>query len=156
MGRVNTPKLSIEAKQALEQGMRTGKTHAFRVRCQLVLLKSENRKSKEVASIVKMCEMSVNNWLVRYATEGINGLYTKEGRGRKPILKKEVHKTSILEKIKANRQRLQVAKAEFEAESGESVSRSTFRRFLKSLAEDTNESEKDVKENLIQHSMNTK
>jgi hypothetical protein len=58
MGRVNTPILDTEAKNALEQGFKTGKTHAYRIRCQLVLLKSENRKSKEVAKIVKMCEMS--------------------------------------------------------------------------------------------------
>ena len=95
MGRVNTPILDIEAKNALEQGFKTGKIHAFRVRCQLVLLKSENRKSKEVASIVKMCEMSVNNWLVRYSDEGIEGLKTKKGRGRKPLLNKSTDEVSI-------------------------------------------------------------
>jgi transposase len=95
MGRVNTPKLDTEAKNALEAGFKTGKKHAFRIRCQLVLLKSENRKSKEVAGnelfpgrIVKMCQMSVNNWLARYASEGIEGLKTKPGRGRKPFVDK--------------------------------------------------------------------
>jgi transposase len=139
MGRVNTPILDKEAKNALEHGFKTGKKHAFRVRCQLVLLKSENRKSKEVAKIVKMCEMSVNNWLVRYADEGIEGLKTKTGRGRKPLINKITDEASILESIQSNRQRLQTAKSEWEAQSGKSVSRDTLRRFLKALADDTNE-----------------
>jgi transposase len=100
MGRVNTPILSIESQKALEEGFKTGKTHAFRARCQLVLLKSENRKSKEVAAILKMCEMSVNNWLVRYANEGIEGLKTKKGRGRKPVINKTTDEVSVLESIK--------------------------------------------------------
>lgn len=139
MGRVNTPILDTEAKNALEQGFKTGKTHAYRIRCQLVLLKSENRKSKEVAKIVKMCEMSVNNWLVRYADEGIEGLKTKKGRGRKPLINKATNEVSILASVKANRQRLQTAKAEWEAESDKSISRDTLRRFLKALADNTNE-----------------
>ncbi len=139
MGRVNTPILDSEAKNALEKGFKTGKKHAFRVRCQLVLLKSENRKSKEVAKIVKMCEMSVNNWLVRYAAEGVDGLNTKSGRGRKPLINKVTDEFSVLEAIKANRQRLQTAKAEWEIQSGKSVSRDTLRRFLKDLADDINE-----------------
>ena len=85
MGRVNTPILSKSAKESLEKGYRGGKTHAFRRRCQLVLLKSEGRKSEEVALIVKMSELSVNSWTNRYNREGISGLATKPGRGRKPI-----------------------------------------------------------------------
>ena len=139
MGRVNTPILDSKAKDALEQGFKTGKTHAYRIRCQLVLLKSENRKSKEVAKIVKMCEMSVNNWLGRYADEGIEGLKTKKGRGRKPLINKTTDEVLVLASVKANRQRLQTAKAEWEAESGKSVSRDTLRRFLKALADNTNE-----------------
>lgn len=138
MGRVNIPILDAAAKKALENGFKTGKKHAFRVRCQLVLLKSENRKSKEVASIVKMCEMSVNNWLSRYVTEGLEGLHTKPGRGRKPLIDKTTEESSVLEAVKANRQRLLTAKAEWESQSGKSVSRDTLRRFLKDLADDIN------------------
>lgn len=138
MGRVNTPILSAEAKNELEQGFKTGTSHAFRSRCQLVLLKSEHRKSRDVAKIVKMCEMSVNNWLFRYKTEGIEGLRTKKGRGRKPILNKEEDGSDVLEIIKVNRQRLQSAKAEFEAKKDKKMSRETLRRFLKALAEDIN------------------
>ena len=139
MSRVNTPLLDYPSQSALEKGHREGKSHAFRKRCQLILLKSEGRDSKSVGSIVKMCEMSVNNWVNRYKTEGIDGLITKPGRGRKATLTKADDGASILEVVKTNRQRVDIAKAEWESQqANKTVSRDTFRRFLKALADDTN------------------
>ena len=130
MSRVNTPKLSPEERTVLENGHRNGKTHAFRVRCQIILLKSEGRTSKSVGSIVKMSNMSVDAWVRRYKAEGIDGLFTKAGRGRKPLLDKEKDKESILAAVKSNRQRVDMAKAEWEAaQAGRTVSRDVFRRF---------------------------
>lgn len=57
----------------------------------------------------------------------------------KRILNKETDKESILKSVKANRQRIQTAKAEWEKESGRSVSLSTLKVFLKALTDDTNE-----------------
>ena len=139
MGRVNTPILSEGQRTELENGFKTGKSHAYRMRRQCILLKADNRKSKDVGKIVGMCHVSVNSWLYRYISEGIAGLITKEGRGRKPKIDKIADKSSILEVVKANRQRLQTAKAEWESENSKSVSRDTFRRFLKALADDTKE-----------------
>ena len=138
MGRKNTPILEVSARQELEKGFKTGATHAFRKRCQLVLLKAEGRSSRQVALIVKLCEISVNSWLKRYQTQGIDGLRTKPGRGPKAKLDKLTDQTAALAAIKANRQRMQTAKAEFEAASGKKISRQTFRRFLKGLADATN------------------
>ena len=139
MSRVNTPILDYPRQCALEKGHREGKSHAFRKRCQLILLKSEGRDSKSVGSIVKMCEMSVNNWVNRYKTESIEGLMTKPGRGRKATLTKEDDGASILEAVKTNRQRVDIAKAEWESQqANKTVSRDTFRRFLKALADATN------------------
>lgn len=136
MGRVNTPILTDEQRRALELGLRQGESHCFRMRCQSILLKAEGRTSVEVGSITGMCNVSVNSWLKRFKLEGITGLQTKPGRGRRPIINELEDKTAILEAVKANRQRLQTAKAEWEAVSGKSVSRDTFRTFLKRLAED--------------------
>lgn len=139
MGRIKTLGLTSEQQSQLEKGFRTGKTHAFRKRCQLVLLKEEGRSSQQVAAIVKMCEMSVNNWLSRYACEGIEGLVTKPGRGRKAKLETATDREPVLAAVKANRQRLLAAKAEFEANGGRKVSRETLRCFLKVLADAINE-----------------
>jgi transposase len=138
MGRVNTPILAREQYQALESGLKQGKSHCFRMRCQSILLKSESRTSKEVGEITGMSNVSVNNWVRRYKSEGISGLYTQPGRGRKAILSVLEDKESILSSIKDNRQRMRTAKAEWEAKSGKSVSESTFKAFLKSLADDIN------------------
>ena len=139
MGRVNTPVLTEEQRKELEKGLRTSPSHAFGMRCQSILLKSEHRKSKDVGLIVGMCHVSVNSWLRRYKKDGISGLQTKSGRGRKPKIDKDADKESILEAVQANRQRLQTAKAEWEQESGKTVSTTTLKRFLKVLAEDINE-----------------
>jgi len=82
-----------------------------------------------------MCNVSVDTWVKRYKSEGLQGLLTKSGRGRKSIIE-DSDKVAVLSAIKANRQRMQTAKAEWERESGKKVCTNTFKRFLKSLADD--------------------
>jgi transposase len=108
------------------------------MRCQSILLKSEQRTSKDVGAITGMCAISVNNWVSRYNREGIAGLRTQPGRGRKPILSQVDDKAGILSAIKANRQRMRTAKAQWESESGKKVCDTTFKAFLKTLADDIN------------------
>jgi transposase len=109
------------------------------MRCQSILLKSAGRKSKDAGRITGMSDASVNNWLKRYKSEGMSGLQTKAGRGRKPIIDMVADKASILSAIRANRQRMQTAKAEWEKASGKSVCSNTFKTFLKSLADGISE-----------------
>lgn len=139
MGRVNTPILKGTSKLDLEQGLKTGKTHTFRIRCQVILLKSSGRSSKEVGEITGMTYVSVNSWVKRYKADGIDGLKTQPGRGPKRKLSKETDKEAILASVKAHRQRIETAKAEWEQASGKSVSLSTLKSFLKVLAVDINE-----------------
>ena len=100
---------------------------------------------------MKMSDVSVNAWVRRYKTEGIEGLKTKPGRGRKPLLDKVKDEASILEAIKDNRQRVDMAKSEWEAaQGGRTVSRDVFRRFLKALAGGTSESGAGARESPTQ------
>lgn len=140
MSRINTPFLSEDAKTELEKCFRDDSNHTLRMRCQLILLKAQGRDSKEVAAIINTCEMTVNNWVGRYKKEGLAGLMTKPGRGRRPVISTPEDRRVALEVIKADRQRLQLAKAEWEAKQGKRVSRDTFRRFLKSMVDATNAS----------------
>jgi transposase len=135
MGRVNTPSLTSAQIRELELGLKNGKSHSFRMRCQSILLKSEGLTSKDVGKITGMCNVSVDTWVKRYKFEGISGLTTKPGRGRKAIIE-EQDKDAILSAIKANRQRMQTAKAEWERQSGKKVCNNTFKSFFKSLADD--------------------
>lgn len=143
MGRVNTPELKVEQRTELENILRTSQKHALRMRCQAILLKADRRTSADVGAIVGMCNVSVNSWLKRYKKEGIQGLMTKPGRGRKPLITRQRDQEAVLAAIKANRQRTQFAKAEWEAqrpEGSKALSRDAFRSFLKSLVGDINES----------------
>lgn len=139
MGRVNTPILTKSSLTALEKGINEGKSAAFRKRCQVIILKSQGRSSKDVGQIIGMSHVSVNSWLKRYKESGILGLYTRSGRGRKPKLTKKMDGEQITAIVKSHRQRLKLAKAEWESQSGKQVSMSTFKTFLKALVANINE-----------------
>lgn len=56
------------------------------MRCRAILLKSKGLTSKKVGEQTEMTHISVNSWVKRFETEGISGLETRPGRGRKPIM----------------------------------------------------------------------
>src|SRR5215210_6268547 len=141
MGKIKTLELTKAQRAALERGYREGASHSFRVRCQMILLKSDQRTSAEVATILGCCEVVVNNWLKRFEAEGIEGLRTKPGRGRKLILDAEKDLARVKQAVKANRQRISLAKAELEAELGKSFSNKTLERYIKNMVAAINESE---------------
>ena len=141
MGKIKTVKLSRAQRAALEKGYHTGSSHAFRVRCQMILLKSEQRTAAEIASILGCCEVVVNNWLKRYESEGIDGLRTRPGRGRKPVLDAEQDLPRVKAAVAANRQRISPAKAELEAELGKTFSTKTLERYIKNMVLAISESE---------------
>ena len=120
--------------EALKNGYENGKSSAYHKRCHLVLLKQEGRTSKDIGKIVGLHQISVNNWLNRYETEGIAGLQTKPGRGRKPILDEQKDAQKIKEEVKKERQRLKKAKGIIEKDLGKSFSMMTLKRFLKNVS----------------------
>lgn len=136
-GRIKKLDLTPEALQTLELGYRNGESHCFRMRCMAVLLKAKGLSAATAGSLTDMTLASVNHWVKRYQAEGISSLYTKPGQGRKPLIN-DTDEESVLAAIKADRQNVQAAKAAWEASSGKTVSRLTFQRFLKSLADDIN------------------
>ena len=140
MPRIKIIELETAERSALEHGYEQGPSPSFRRRCQMVLLKSQGRTSSQVAEIVGVCEMAVHNWVHRYEKQGIEGLKTKPGRGRKAILQ-----DSDLERVQAavaqHRQRLSVAKAELEQALDKSFCPMTLRRFIKKTVVSISESE---------------
>jgi len=141
MGKIKTVELTRAQRDELEKGYHTGSSHAFRVRCQMILLKSERRTANDIADLLGCCEVVVNNWLKRYELEGIQGLQTKPGRGRKPVLDAEKDLESVKAAVAANRQRISVAKAELEVELGKSFSTKTLERYIKNMVLAINGSE---------------
>lgn len=139
MGRVIKIELDDNQRKELEKGYRNGKSHAFRTRCQMVLLKSEGRKSQEIANFLGFCQQAVNLWLKRYKAEGINGLTVKEGRGRPAILSQTEDLEAIKKAVQKHRQRISIAKVELEATLGKEFSNRTLDRYLKILSADISE-----------------
>jgi transposase len=139
MGRIKQVELDEEQRAALEAGHQNGQSHAYRRRCQMILLKSQGRPSHEVASVVGGCEVVVNNWVHRYQQEGIKGLETKPGRGRKAILQ-ECDMDAVRASVGEHRQRLSVAKAELEQALGKSFCRKTLADFVKKTVASISES----------------
>lgn len=142
MGNLRKIALSDQEQQFLESGLRESSSHAFRMRCQLVLLKSQGRSSLEVGKIVKMHQVSVNSWLTRYEKEGIAGLATRAGRGRKRVLDEKADQQLVRQLVTEERQRLEQAKLRLEQQTGKSFSLKTLKRFLKELTAATNASGK--------------
>lgn len=140
MGRSIKIELNDNQRKELEYGYRNGKSHSFRTNCQIVLLKSEGRFSKEIAGFLGTSEQKVNRWLWRYKLEGVDGLEIRAGRGRASIL--QIENTALVkEAVKRHRQRISIAKAELQETLGKEFSAKTLSRFLKNLTADINESE---------------
>ncbi len=147
--RVNTPFLDADARSALLLGYKEGTKHCFRTRCHVILLKSEGRSSKDVGSIVGMSHNTVNSWVHRYKQDGIAGLHNALGQGRKAIISAESDGELVKSAVKLHRQRVSVAQQEWESASGKTVSKATFRRFLKALVEPISVSVNDAKKQQI-------
>lgn len=138
MGRFIKITLDDNKRAELEDGYKTGDSHTFRRHCQMVLLKADGRKTKEIAAFLGGCEKSVNDWLHRYRAAGIDGLRIKPGRGRRGILSAETDAAVVRRAVAAHRQRIGQAKAELEDALGKEFSQRTLVRFLKNLTADIN------------------
>lgn len=139
MPKITVVELDEAQRSALEQGHRHGSSHSYRRRCQMVLLKSQGRTAQQVIDVVGGCEVVVNNWVRRYQQEGLPGLKTKPGRGRKAILQ-EGDVEAVRASVGEHRQRLSVAKSELEVALGKSFCRKTLADFVKKTVVSINES----------------
>ena len=140
MGRRAKPiKLTPTQRAELEHGYKEGKP-IFSKRCHMILLQSEGLTSKQIADLLMTNPLSVHNWVTRYRKQGIEGLKTKPGQGRKRILNKERDEAKVRAAIKRERQRLKHAKDELEKELNKEFSLRTLKRFLKNLSANGNAS----------------
>ena len=135
MGKITKIELSESERIKLNFGYKEGSSHCFRMRCKAVLLKSEGLSSEAIGKIVEMTQISVNNWVKRYLLEGISGLETRKGRGRKPIMDCS-DEEAVRKAIENDRQSVNKAREAWQNAVGKEASESTFKRFLSALAQD--------------------
>jgi len=144
MGRkILSIELSVSQREELESGYRNGKSHTFRQRCRMLLLKHSGLSSKEISPIVGIkSQNQINHWIKRYedlySELGIKALHNEPGQGRKPILDLEKDKEGVRQAVEAERQRLSQAKRLVEEQTGKTFHLKTLKRFLKNLSADTN------------------
>lgn len=135
IAKIKVIQLTDEQRLQLEEGFRQGKSHAYRMRCRTILLKAKGLSSKEVGVQTEQTHISVNSWVKRFETEGIKGLETRPGRGRKPIMDNS-DEDAVRIAIENDRQSVMKAKEAWQQASGKKASESTFRAFLSALARD--------------------
>lgn len=135
IAKIKVIQLTDEQRLQLEEGFRQGKSHAYRMRCRTILLKAKGLTSKEVGVQTEQTHISVNSWVKRFETEGIKGLETRPGRGRKPIMDNS-DEDAVCIAIENDRQSVMKAKEAWQQASGKKASESTFRAFLSALARD--------------------
>ena len=135
MGKVKQLFLTDAERRELERGFRHGEKHCFRMRCRAVLLKSEGLSAEKAGEQTEMTGVSVRSWVLRFEAEGIKGLGTRPGRGRKPVM--DCSDEEIVSRaIEQDRQSVSKAKAAWMAATGKKASDMTFKRFLSALAQD--------------------
>lgn len=139
MSRLIILTLSDAERIALEKGSRYGTSHAFRTRCQMILLKADRLPSAQVAEQVGCCMIAVNGWVKRYQAHGIAGLKTQPGRGRRAILDDQADLAQVRAAVQNHRQKISLAKAELQASLGKEFSTTTLKRFLKNIAAATSD-----------------
>ena len=135
MAKIKVIQLTDQQRLQLDEGFRQGKSHAYRMRCRAILLKSAGLTSKQVGLQTEMTNISVNSWVKRFEADGIKGLETRPGRGRKPIMDSSDEET-VRKAIENDRQSLKKAKEAWQQASGKEACESTFRAFLSALAQD--------------------
>jgi transposase len=137
MGRkIKVVQLTPDELESLEKGYKQLDSTVFSRRCQIVLLKSKGYSSEAIADIQGTTIQPVNTWVKRFESNGIEGLKSRPGRGRKQILSKEADGAKVRKAVQKERQRLSLAKEELERQTGKRFSHVTLRRFLKNLSAD--------------------
>ncbi len=117
--------MTSEQYTALDHGFRNGTSHCFRMRCRAVLLKGKGLSSAKAGEQSGMSFVSVNAWVKRFLAEGIEGLQTHLGRGRKPIMECSDEQAVRLA-IEHDRQSVSKAKAAWQQVAGKRYDIQTF------------------------------
>ena len=132
--------LTTEENQTLEQGAKYGPTIPFRERCKCLVLSNKQYSIHDLRDIFSTTAHTIGNWLTRWEEQGLGGLYTQKGRGRKLKLKieNESHQQALDDAVKEHAQDVEGIREVLEAKTGLSLSKDTVKRFLKKTIFDGN------------------
>jgi transposase len=127
----------------LERIYRQSRHHQVRQRAHFLILASQGTKVKELMSIFQVSYKTIYNWINRWESEGIVGLYNKPGRGCKRTFKPEQEERIrewALQEPRQLKKVLQLVKEEW----GIEVSTETIKRILRKFSMSWHRMRRDV------------
>ena len=138
--------LNTEQITQLESGKKSGKSDAFRTRCHAILLSNKGFSVSEISTILSVSESAIFKWFSAWKKHGFEGLKTKSGQGRKPVLcaDNKDHVKGVEKAVKKVAEKGGNLLAEIEAELGfkEQLSMRMVHFFLQKLTSSTNDAER--------------
>jgi transposase len=114
----------------LERIYRESRHHQVRQRAHFLILASQGVKVEELIKIFSVRYKTMYNWLNRWESEGMVGLYNKPGRGCKRIFNSE-QESIIREWVKQSPRQLKTVLQKIKEEWGIEVSTETIKRILR-------------------------
>ncbi len=125
--------LSKETLRELRQIVQKGTNRPFEKRCQCILYRYYGMNVQELSQIFEVDQRSIHNWLSRWQKKGLDGLYDKTGRGKKPKLDPDdpVHVEAVQRALSKYPFDSRQALAELNRQLAQPISQSTFFRFRK-------------------------
>ena len=128
--------LDEESAARVLHNSKHGSTATFRQRCRLIHLSHQGYDIATLAELESLTRQSVAKWFNRYEADGIDGLRTRRGQGRPPIVRMDNRKVvdKIEQLVDKYPQKLDVALEKIEEYTGKPMSRKTLKRILKKTA----------------------
>jgi transposase len=123
---------SLSAK-LLERIYRQSRYHYVRQRAHCLILASQGTKVEKLILIFQVSSKTIYNWLNRWESLGMVGLYNKSGRGCKPTFN-FLQKEQIKEWTKEEPRQLKKVKQKIQEEWDINTSTKTIQRILKTLS----------------------
>lgn len=127
--------LTITEIAQLKEGKKHGKSDAFRIRCQAILLSNKGYTTTDISDVLSVSRSSVFTWFSAWKKQGFEGLKTKSGQGRKPLLSMDNkdHIRAVEKAVKKSHEKGVNLLAEVDAQLGlnEGLSMRMLRAFLK-------------------------
>jgi len=122
-------------QEMLSQGYKNHRSHSVRCRFKAILLSSQGKQVKDIASIFEVRTRTIYQWMDNWEKDGLLGLLTKPGQGRPPIL--SLTDSDLVELVKKktaqHARSLKKICSVLSEELSLPITRHTLRRFLKKL-----------------------
>mgnify|MGYP002231664870 CR=1 FL=1 len=96
------------------------------------MLKSEGKSAPQIAEMLEVTVPTVYTWVKRYEENGIKGLETRPGQGRKPIMDCS-DEEAVRKAIEEDRQSVSKAREAWQNATGKEASDITFKTFFRNI-----------------------